>query len=230
MTSARREREREETRRLITEAARKLFVSEGYAHVTMRRIAEAVEYTPGAIYSYFADKDAILHALHAQGFEELGRRMTAALDKLEDPAERLRAIGTAYRAFGRANPELYDLMFVAQAPTRAMDETWPEGARVYDLVRHEVRRGIEAGRLRAGDPEGLAFLLWGACHGMLSLELRGRTKVVPDPLRVPDAAYDELLGLLIIPDATPAKARSAAAPARPPVRRGRGGRRSPPEA
>jgi AcrR family transcriptional regulator len=221
--SGRREREREDTRRRITDAARRLFTAEGYANVTMRRIAEAVEYTPGAIYSYFEDKDAILYELHVQGFEELGRRMRSALDGVVDPIERLRRIGTAYTTFAQDNPELYDLMFVAQATHRAMDEdSWPEGTRVYDFVRTEVQTALGTGHLRAGDPEAIAFLLWSAVHGMVTLEVRGRTKVIAeaDRARVAELGYQYLIETI----ANPASARPKATPP-PAARRSRPARR-----
>src|SRR5262245_31840128 len=134
--SERRERERHEMRQRIIDAARRLFVTEGYERTTIRRIAEEIEYTPGAIYSYFKDKDAILYALHQYGFEQLGRKMSEAVVGAADPLEQLARIGRAYTAFARDNPEMYDLMFIAQATSRALDDpdAWPEGARAYDLL------------------------------------------------------------------------------------------------
>jgi AcrR family transcriptional regulator len=185
--STRRERERERMRELITEAARKLFVTEGYDQVTVRRIAEAIEYTPGAIYSYFEDKDAILHALHRRGFDELGRQMAAAITKViaaqGTPLDQLRTIGETYLAFASANPEMYDLMFVAQAPMRGDPEQWPEGKRTFDLVHGVVRTALDGGWIRPGDSAAITFTLWSMCHGMVALEFRGRCVVVPEASR-----------------------------------------------
>lgn len=189
----RRDRERQQMRDRITAAARKLFAEEGYARTTIRAIAEAIEYTPGTIYAYFKDKDAILYALHSQGFEELGRRMAVALAGATDPIDELRRIGRAYLAFAQDEPELYDLMFIAQATSRAMNnDVWPEGHRTFDLLRSVVVRGQAAGWVEGDDPDAMSFLLWSACHGMASLHIRDRCVVFPEAIRerVEGMAFD----------------------------------------
>ena len=101
--SERREREREEVRRKILEAARDLFMAEGYERVTMRRIAEAIEYSPTTIYNHFKDKDDLVNALCHEEFAQL----LAVVDvraPAGDPVEWIRQIGAAYAAFGLANP------------------------------------------------------------------------------------------------------------------------------
>jgi len=174
-------------RQLIVDAARRLFVTEGYEQVTVRKIADAIEYTPGAIYSYFDDKDAIFHALHTEGFSELMRRMAAATIEVAarrgSPLDQLRRIGEEYLAFARDNPEMYDLMFVAQAPVRDELQDWPEGTRAFEVLRSVVRAAVEGGWIHDGDPEAIAFMLWSACHGMVALEFRGRCKVLEEACR-----------------------------------------------
>lgn len=199
----RREREREEMQQQIIDAARRLFVAEGYERVTIRKIADAIEYTPGAIYSYFEDKDAILHALHQQGFEELMRRLASAILVVAmnagSPLEQLRTIGTEYIRFARENPELYDLMFVAQAPMRAgEEERWPEGKRSFDVLRGVVKAALAGGFIRPGDPEAIAFMLWSACHGMVTLEFRQRCSVIAEHARngIAQAAFDQLMQVI----------------------------------
>ncbi len=224
--TTRREREREQMRQLITDAARRLFVTEGYDQVTVRRIAEAIEYTPGAIYSYFEDKDAILHALHRQGFEDLMREMVAATQAVAarggSPLDQVQALGEAYLAFAVANPEMYDLMFVAQAPVRADPAQWPEGGRAFDVVRALVRTALDGGWIRPGDPEAIAFMLWSACHGMVTLEFRGRCSVVPEASRatVARSAYAYLHSVIAALH-PPAPATGRAARHRRPARRSR---------
>lgn len=196
----RRERERTEMRERIIEAARGLFVTEGYDRTTLRRIAEEIEYTPGAIYAYFKDKDAILYALHQQGFEELSRRMTEAMLGAKNPLEALDRLGRAYLVFARENPEMYDLMFIAQATSRAMpEELWPEGQRTYDQLKSVVKAAIDGGWIAATDVESAAFLLWSFAHGMASLQVRDRCMVLGTMANVPeimDGAFDLILARL----------------------------------
>jgi AcrR family transcriptional regulator len=203
--STRRDRERGEMRQRITDAARELFVKEGYHRVTIRRIADAIEYTPGAIYSYFEDKDAILHALHVEGFEELQRSFAATLKEPGTPIDYLRRIGYAYLAFAREHPQMYDLMFVCDEPlegdSKNADAQWQDGTRTYDHLRSMVRMAIDGGWLRPGDPEAVAYLLWSACHGMISLEFRGRTDAVPEAARdgIALRSYEYLIASLTLP-------------------------------
>ncbi len=216
MPTERRERERHEMRERIIDAARRLFVSEGYGHTTIRRIAEEIEYTPGAIYAYFKDKDAILYALHVQGFEELQRRMIGAVHGATDPLDQLGRIGRAYLEFARANPELYDLMFIAQSTSRGMQEgTWPEGHRTYDVLRQIVQAGLDGGWLRGDSAETVSFLLWSAVHGMASLEIRDRCVVLAEACRdtVHEDAYALMLQMLALPRTSPGHVEVAAAAA-----------------
>ena len=109
----RRERERGEVRRKILEAARELFMAEGYERVTMRRIAEGIEYSPTTIYNHFTDKDDLVNALCHEEFSRLFGALALGAPA-RDPVEWIRQIGRAYAAFGRANPNHYRFMFMTQ--------------------------------------------------------------------------------------------------------------------
>ncbi|MEZ4367793.1 MAG: TetR/AcrR family transcriptional regulator [Kofleriaceae bacterium] len=218
----RRDRERAEMRDRITAAARRLFVEEGYARTTIRAIADAIEYTPGAIYAYFKDKDAILYALHQQGFEELGRRMAQAAVGAADPIDELRRLGAAYLRFASDEPELYDLMFIAQSTSRAMQEdVWPEGGRTFGFLRSVVARAIDGGWVVGDDADAVSFLLWSACHGMASLHIRNRCVVFDEAVRdqVEDKAFDQLVACITKPRPSTARRRRPAPAARPRPRR-----------
>src|SRR5689334_23419032 len=106
----RHERDREAVRRAILDAARELFVSEGYQNVSMRKIAERIEYSPAAIYGYFESKDDIFLALAEEGF----RMLFASADEPDpvDPIEKIRAGFWRLYEFSKEHPEYYALMFV----------------------------------------------------------------------------------------------------------------------
>lgn len=203
---------------MITDAARHLFVTEGYESTTIRRIAEAIEYAPGAIYSYFDDKDAIFYALHQEGFFELQRRFVAAVGAGGDPATQLRRVGEAYLAFARENPEMYHLMFLAQATSRAVDEAeaWPEGKAAYEAIRGLVQVAVSTGWLRPGDPDVIAFALWSAAHGAVALEICKRQAVLPEARRaeMTPSAFAYVLQS-VLADPPPAAAVSKAAASKP---------------
>src|SRR5690606_22862741 len=109
--SDRKEREKSELKSLILQAAKKLFLEQGIEKTSIRNIADAIEYSPGTIYHYFQDKDSIFHEIHTEGFQELGKRM-AVLFEVENPFERLKAMGKIYIKFAFENTDMYDLMFL----------------------------------------------------------------------------------------------------------------------
>src|SRR5829696_7163436 len=111
----RREREKQELRGRILEAARELFLAHGYDAVTMRKIAERIEYSPTAIYQHFADKDALVAELCRHDFRNFAAHFARAA-ATEDPIERLRASGRAYFDFAVEYPQHYRLMFMAARP------------------------------------------------------------------------------------------------------------------
>src|ERR1700747_187689 len=95
----RRGREKSETRDKILDAARELFVAEGYEGVSMRKVAEKIEYSPTAIYVHFADKNELFHELCREDFARLQDAMRSPAMPT-DPLERLRQIGRSYIEFG----------------------------------------------------------------------------------------------------------------------------------
>lgn len=121
----RQERDRESVRRAILDAARELFVVEGFQNVSIRKIAERIEYSPAAIYSYFASKDDIFFALAEEGFRLLGGPRHpahhAALKALP-PFDRLRAIFWHFYEFSRDQPQYFALMFVDRSVPRISRE------------------------------------------------------------------------------------------------------------
>jgi AcrR family transcriptional regulator len=169
-------------REAILAAAMKLFLEESFEKTTMRRIAEAIEYTPGALYSYFKDKDEILFALHQRGFDTLFAMQQPAL-AIADPVARLRRLGEIYLEFALTNPQAYDLMFIASKTGRSIEqaEEWQCGERAYGVLRQTMREIIDAGRMRGtDDPEVAAFAVWSAMHGMASLIIRNRCRILPE--------------------------------------------------
>lgn len=172
----RRERERAELKDKILLAARELFVEEGYEAVTMRKIAERIEYSPTALYLHFETKDEILRALCDADFQALAGHF-AAIAAMADPIERLRAAGHAYVEFGLAFPNHYRLMFMTPHPHKeAEGSAIPKGDP--DQDSYAFLKGILADCVAQGlfrpelqDVELLAQVIWAAVHGVVSIEI-----------------------------------------------------------
>jgi AcrR family transcriptional regulator len=173
----RRERERLETRGRIMDAARELFAREGYDAVSMRRIAEAIEYSPTAIYVHFQDKQDLLLQLCQCDFLSMAQGM-ADLQQVPDPIERIRRMGHAYIRFGAGRPNHYRLMFMTplEFPPDAAEKD-PNHGKVdrssYTLLRQTCQQAIDQGRIRREyrDPDLVAQTFWSAVHGVVSLHI-----------------------------------------------------------
>src|SRR5436190_1018298 len=166
----RRERLRQELREEILEVARDLFVTEGYANVSMRKIAERVGCAPGTIYLYFEDKDAILSAICIETFAKLNQRMEAIRNDQGDPLERLRRGGRTYVQFALDHPHHYLVTFGLTGAARFQnDDARKAGQYSFDCMRQCVRLCIEAGLLRKDDVDEVAQSLWACLHGLVML-------------------------------------------------------------
>src|SRR6188472_387181 len=121
-TKERQERDRVRVRQSILTAARELFIAEGYRNVSMRKIAERIEYSPAAIYSYFPGKDDIFFALAEEGFRILAEQAVAPAQGLTDPLERLRTGLWGFYQFSKSHPEYFELMFLDRSvPSLSQD-------------------------------------------------------------------------------------------------------------
>lgn len=180
-TEARKEREKLEMRQRVIKTAMKLFLKEGIENVSMRKIADKIEYSPGAIYSYFKDKGDIIHAIHDEGFEKL-YSLQKSLDNIKDPFERLAEMGKLYMKFALENPDYYDLMFIAKGIAIKITEKqeWNIGQRSYDYLRNTVKECIEHGYVIESDVDSATFAVWGFVHGMAALIIRGRCAMIPE--------------------------------------------------
>ena len=170
-------------RALVLDTAKKLFLNEGYEKVTIRRIAEQIEYSPATIYLYFKDKDEILFNLHEQGFNEL-YKCQQSISGIADPMERLRRHAQLYLQFAVENPEYYDLMFIMRAPVKCIkdEKAWTIGMRSFEMLKNDVRGCMDSGQMRKADLDAATFSLWASMHGISSLIIRERCIVFPEEI------------------------------------------------
>lgn len=175
----RKEREKEEMKKLVLDAAGKIAVSEGFEKISIRRIAEEIEYSPGTIYLYFKNRDEILYDLHRLAFQKF-YEMQLTVSYIKDPFEKLREHGRVYITFALDNPELYELMFIVQAPGNEIEanQEWNEGMKTFEFLKQNIQECVDAGYLR-GDVSVLSIGMWSLVHGLVSLFLRKRMAMVP---------------------------------------------------
>lgn len=175
----RRAGEKKEMRERILGTAMKLFLKEGFERVTIRAIAREIEYSPATIYLYFKDKNEILYALAAMGFEKLDEHQQE-LRAIKDPWKRLRQRGEIYFSFALKNPEYFDLMFLMRVPEKQLEEKkkWELGMQSYEMLKKDVSDCMQAGYLIKTDADVAAFSVWSFVHGVASLIIRDRAIMV----------------------------------------------------
>ena len=173
----RRERERSELRERILDAARELFISDGYEGVSMRKVAEKIEYSPTAIYVHFTDKEDLFRQLCQEDFAKLAEVFQQDA-QISDPVERLRRIGRTYAEFGRRYPNHYKLMFMTPHPPLAPNERDSEirgnpERDAYAFLKQTTQEAIRGGYLRPEltDADLVSQTLWAAIHGAISLQI-----------------------------------------------------------
>jgi AcrR family transcriptional regulator len=200
----RRERERAAARASILSAARELARREGWDAVTMRRLADEIEYSANFAYRYFTGRDDILLALVRDGFAQLREAMATAGQQLSPAsggpassaeATAVRRAGHAYLDFALTEPDLYQLMYSLGGVRVQAADTWNEGQAVGDVL---------AGLLAAaGDrqPGQHVLQLWATAHGLIALRVVGRVDVDPTALHalLDDALTDCLARALPAP-------------------------------
>lgn len=156
----------------ILKAAEEIFVAEGYERATIRRIGEAVGVSSTTLYLHFDDKSRILLEICKEALRDLLARNAEIAARGGDPAQRVRSMAAAYILWGLANPNAYQLVYLAPRPASAGD--WPDetvdlsvqGYRAFAAVVREI---ADAGRLRAGSVRAASQAIWMAAHGVTSL-------------------------------------------------------------
>ncbi|MES2486993.1 MAG: TetR/AcrR family transcriptional regulator [Bacteroidota bacterium] len=164
-------RQKEETRANILTAARDIVKQEGWQGLSMRKIADKIEYTAPIIYEYFSNKEAILQELTVKGFVLLAKDLANIKKKYTAPDEQLEGMWMAYWDFARKNKEMYQLMYGVQMT--CCKQGTPESDGPYDLISEVI-----AELMGVDDPEEEVilqkyFTFFSVIHGLISINMIG---------------------------------------------------------
>jgi AcrR family transcriptional regulator len=178
----RKERHKEDLKRLILDSAKALFMKYGYEETSIRKIAAEIEFSPTTIYLYYKDKSDILYALHQEGFKLMTERFRGLLN-VEHPFERLKAMGRTYIQFASENSDFYALMFIMKEPLEFLDtdcadksevEGWPEGLNTFNTLVTTIEECQQYGYFKGQETKTLSLLIWSTMHGLCSLFINGQ--------------------------------------------------------
>jgi AcrR family transcriptional regulator len=162
---------KENTRVNILDAAHEIVKEEGWQALSMRKIADKIEYTAPIIYEYYANKEAILLELTKKGFLLLGERMKEAKSRHAGLAGQIEAMWLSYWNFAFEEKEYYQLMFGVEMNCCIMDEILPPGSSPYDIAVGPI-----AELMGIGDPEDdrvctKYYTYWSIVHGLVSINI-----------------------------------------------------------
>jgi|WetSurMetagenome_2_1015567.scaffolds.fasta_scaffold00162_33 AcrR family transcriptional regulator len=168
----RKERQKDSLRRQILDAAREILLKEGAAKLSMRKIADCIEYSPTTIYLYFKNKNEILYCLCEEALERLYKIMDASGSDETTHILRLRASMRAFIDFGFNEPDRYKIIFMSEISRYVSAAVFLEkdkiGGRILGIVRQRLENALSDSGCGL-DPEDAFQALWANCHGIVSL-------------------------------------------------------------
>ena len=190
----RKERKKAELRELILVAAREIVLEHGFEALSMRKIAEAIEYSAATIYLHFESRDALAFELVREGFAEM-LAAVAPVAAIAEPLERLREIARRYVAFGIENPQTYRLIFMEDSNfsdgiiSAQLDAPNEPSTMAFGMLQTTVDELIAKRIFRAADSETISQMLW-AITGCAP----SRAEAQKPPARAPVAIVVERAG------------------------------------
>jgi AcrR family transcriptional regulator len=162
---------KEATRSSILDASLQIMKEEGWDALSMRKIADKIEYTAPVIYEYFANKDAILLELARKGFLLLAREVLRAKELHADPVSQLEKMWQAYWKFAFDEQELYRVMFGVGAKCCNLVEKLPEGELAASMIKTVIHQLIGSDTAKQDEIETTYYAFWSLTHGLVSLNM-----------------------------------------------------------
>jgi AcrR family transcriptional regulator len=166
---------KEDTRMSILKAALHIAKEEGWEALSMRKIADAIEYTAPIIYEYFENKDALMYELTRVGYQYLNTRLEEARDQNDTPEKQLEAMWVAYWNFAFLKKELYQLMFgISTNCNCELMNTLPEAGRQWDIIAEVIGKLMNIDDMESDEICRRYYTFWSVVHGLISINLLSR--------------------------------------------------------
>ena len=172
--SDRKLRQKGEVKASILQAAWEMVVTDGWASLSIRKIADAIEYSVPVIYTHFDSKDAILLEFNRKGFKLLSDKLVQAKAGKPGPREEIIAMAHAYWSFAFLKREYYQLMFGLGIPTCETARKIPEMEDFTIAITSSIKALTPPGRMAAVDPFLKFQSFWSMLHGLVSINMLGK--------------------------------------------------------
>jgi len=166
----RRSRQKDEVRANILSTAWQMVKQDGWQSLSIRKIADAIEYSVPVIYDHFQNKEAILMEFAKEGFRLLSKKIQQASAKYKDPAEQLKTVADAYWNFAFKNKEYYQLMYGLGMAGCEIEKCFPERADFRNLVMEPIAAIIAKSKNPKVNPCLKYYTFWSILHGLISIK------------------------------------------------------------
>jgi len=173
----RKKRQKEEVRASILTTAWNMVKEEGWQSLSIRKIADAIEYSAPVIYDHFENKEAILEAFATEGYQLLAKKMKQAREKHTDPAGQLKAMANAYWNFALKNKAHYQLMYGVGMACCEEKKCLPEKNSYRDLIMESITGIISKSKYPDVNPCLKFHTFWSILHGLVSIRITGNATV-----------------------------------------------------
>src|SRR3970282_1707386 len=170
----RRQRQRDEVRPSILDTAGQIVDSEGWQALSIRRIADAIEYSVPVIYDHFENKEAIQYEFTIRGFRLLNEQLRGAKAQFSDPGRQLEAMAYAYWRFAFDNKEYYQLMYGLGLPTCETIQKIPELNTLTELIISSVQELIKTSGNQDAEAHVNVHTFWSILHGLIAINMMGK--------------------------------------------------------
>jgi AcrR family transcriptional regulator len=167
-------RQKGEVKSSILEAAWQLVEKEGWQSLSIRKIADAIEYSSTVIYDHFANKEAIMLEFTKRGFQQLNEQLIQSKEKFTNPEQQIEAIAYAYWKFAFTHKEYYQLMFGLGMPGCETVKQIPELAAFTEIVLTPIRAMLDKSKNANADPFLKLHTFWSTLHGLISINMLGK--------------------------------------------------------
>lgn len=173
---------KEETRVNILDASLEIVKEEGWQSLSMRKIADKIEYTAPIIYEYFANKDAILNELTRQGFIKLSKKMQEASAAFTNPAEQLEAMWLAYWNFAFEEKELYQVMYGVEVNCCVFENSCPDIQGPSNMLWDKIEEMTPVEKRTEDYVCTKYYTFWSVVHGLISINMTNQTRRASDEI------------------------------------------------
>lgn len=198
---SRRERRRLNTRAEILEAARELLLEVGPEELSLRQVARRADFSPAALYTYFASRDELIASLFAECFDRLDAYVRRVPTDLP-PDKRVIELGVAYMDFAVHNPMDLRCMLLSTSLDLPPSSGLTVGQSLAQLIGETFRQGVEQGVFRPKTPlstQEMAYGVWALVHGMASVAGLDLSEVADDISADPRRVLEAFVALLTAP-------------------------------